>query len=457
MTLLRAVTLVIPAFGALFIAPGTPSSVPLGVPIPGTRFMLQASRESVSVRPLNQAGVLLETVPGSYYVDPKGKFSEFLLRIVNASNAPICAAQIKVVDFQSPGVNPARDVTIERADSGTRLGSAVVRYGAFSCPVAFLGAQSRSGPRTWTVETARGFRPYTLIFELSYRPTPVDEQRRSLTLRDSSQTRLAGDYVGGKTGIRFEAIRQDQGDRLWRLNLRTLSDAPLFAEEIPDDTTQAATVSFLGGKFVVRRAAGRGKVAQRLSRRGDSASVATLLSQPAFLLLPDLSRELGTRHNIQGNLFPVSLPLHRLAMRAAKATNYGSCDDPRVAEKESRGRVIATTTPVSATSCSSCSDPKGCPCGSGCYGMCGNGCSCWKWVCGDCCRYQGCIDHDENCRGGCDITKPSLFGCLGCATFDLGAPVFGCKAVTGACNAPTGTGGSRTSPSGGVSTAVKVR
>ena len=38
------------------------------------------------------------------------------------------------------------------------------------------------------------------------------------------------------------------------------------------------------------------------------------------------------------------------------------------------------------------------PMGSNCLGMCGRGCSCWRFVCGDCCFYQGCYDHDLCCK-----------------------------------------------------------
>ena len=41
-----------------------------------------------------------------------------------------------------------------------------------------------------------------------------------------------------------------------------------------------------------------------------------------------------------------------------------------------------------------------CPLGEeeGCVGMCGKGCWCWRWVCGDCCRWQGCHRHDRICE-----------------------------------------------------------
>ena len=33
-----------------------------------------------------------------------------------------------------------------------------------------------------------------------------------------------------------------------------------------------------------------------------------------------------------------------------------------------------------------------------CIGMCGYGCNCWKFICGDCCMHTGCYDHDVCCR-----------------------------------------------------------
>jgi len=38
------------------------------------------------------------------------------------------------------------------------------------------------------------------------------------------------------------------------------------------------------------------------------------------------------------------------------------------------------------------------PYNDNCLGMCGKGCSCWTWVCGDCCFHVGCDLHDLCCR-----------------------------------------------------------
>ena len=33
-----------------------------------------------------------------------------------------------------------------------------------------------------------------------------------------------------------------------------------------------------------------------------------------------------------------------------------------------------------------------------CEGMCGYKCYCWKFICGDCCVHEGCLEHDKCCE-----------------------------------------------------------
>jgi hypothetical protein len=40
-------------------------------------------------------------------------------------------------------------------------------------------------------------------------------------------------------------------------------------------------------------------------------------------------------------------------------------------------------------------------CDNECFGMCGQGCDCWSWVCGDCDCWMGCYQHDEYCSCDC--------------------------------------------------------
>lgn len=52
-----------------------------------------------------------------------------------------------------------------------------------------------------------------------------------------------------------------------------------------------------------------------------------------------------------------------------------------------------------------------CPGSDGCFGMCGFGCNCLQFVCGNCCTNHGCIEHDRCCRKG------GFFATLRCYTY----------------------------------------
>jgi hypothetical protein len=39
--------------------------------------------------------------------------------------------------------------------------------------------------------------------------------------------------------------------------------------------------------------------------------------------------------------------------------------------------------------------------------MCGAGCSCWSWVCGDCCYHDFCAVHDDLLRACLDSPNPA--------------------------------------------------
>ena len=52
---------------------------------------------------------------------------------------------------------------------------------------------------------------------------------------------------------------------------------------------------------------------------------------------------------------------------------------------------------------------RGClrPTKNNCRGLCGPGCWCWSWFCGDCCWHRGCYEHDLCCK-----KKPYSTYCL---------------------------------------------
>lgn len=63
-----------------------------------------------------------------------------------------------------------------------------------------------------------------------------------------------------------------------------------------------------------------------------------------------------------------------------------------------------------------------CPHGKACTGLCGTACSCWEWVCGNCCLNKMCLDHDNLCSRDGMLS----WCCLGIVDRDIN-PVIDCK------------------------------
>jgi len=137
-----------------------------------------------------------------------------------------------------------------------------------------------------------------------------------------------------------------------------------------------------------------GKDETALHWDGDMTVLDEMLTIPEMKALPWMSRALGAR-GLTGAAYPASLAVHKMARQSAEAL---AIELPAL---ETAGDTLFCSRPTA----------------NECYGMCGNGCSCWSWVCGDCCYHGGCAKHDTWCRQGqwyyCyNITAViALFGC----------------------------------------------
>ena len=124
----------------------------------------------------------------------------------------------------------------------------------------------------------------------------------------------------------------------------------------------------------------------------------------------ELSRILGKGYGVTGYDNPAALNLHKLALHFYKARAHGQ-DHPIQKEEKEAGEE-AVFIPKRISKRETCERPgwwwwwgktvytygcARCPIGYDCLGMCGNDCDCWSWVCGTCCYYQGCYDHDICC------------------------------------------------------------
>lgn len=134
-------------------------------------------------------------------------------------------------------------------------------------------------------------------------------------------------------------------------------------------------------------------------------SMKHVLSEPATKLLHKAAIAMGKR-GITGRDYPGALPLYLTAMRLDSHHPFPSDRSRRSVDYRSShySRVIhADGTKQSAQVCLT----KCPPCEArDCLGMCGRGCSCWEWACGDCCFHTGCYHHDLCCR-----SRPSSLAC----------------------------------------------
>ena len=136
---------------------------------------------------------------------------------------------------------------------------------------------------------------------------------------------------------------------------------------------------------------------------GDAMALAQLMELPEARQLPWLSYELGAL-GLTGRAAPAAFALHALGQSVAQAAGI---DLPPLLERMS----VAYELEAQARGCR---DLRGDPNRDGCFGMCGRGCGCWSWVCGDCCTHPGCAAHDRDCRS-CGLRNPAA--CARCASF----------------------------------------
>ncbi len=225
-----------------------------------------------------------------------------------------------------------------------------------------------------------------------------------IALTAATPERVTGSYIDPTgIGVNFDSARV--GDTLF-FDLTTRTGAKLVHAETVGDTY---VFSYMGGRLTltidkswvaaVQAEPDGGPASQDETAMhwvGDMTVLDEMLSVPEVKLFPWMSRALGAQ-GFTGSAYPATLALHKMARQSADALDIQVPSLDVAPENDN----------------AYCSRPTA----NECYGMCGNGCSCWSWVCGDCCYHGGCAKHDSWCRSGqwyyCyNITAViALFGC----------------------------------------------
>ena len=116
-----------------------------------------------------------------------------------------------------------------------------------------------------------------------------------------------------------------------------------------------------------------------------SETVEKLAKVKEVTLLLEAAEAVGQR-GLTGKNTPAVLPFFMFALRTTQLHQ-----SPSVGANATTGLQRRSADDACFSECPPCEDDD-------CYGMCGYGCHCWSWVCGDCCLHQGCYGHDTCCR-----------------------------------------------------------
>ena len=144
-------------------------------------------------------------------------------------------------------------------------------------------------------------------------------------------------------------------------------------------------------------------------------TVDRLAAHPAARLLEPAARALGQELGIVGKEEPAAMAFYTTAMTLTEAYNKNRRARVSLARKSNPWDTYTSRRVNTQGKFPDC-DQKACPpCQEDqCFGLCGYGCNCWAFVCGDCCYHLGCKDHDICCRDSFFSTScifPFWFSC----------------------------------------------
>src|SRR4051794_25136921 len=204
----------------------------------------------------------------------------------------------------------------------------------------------------------------------------VSTASESLTLSSATPERLTGHYTRDGVSMAFDSVRT--------------ADLFRFEIKLADGRVLVHGEKMAENKFLTSVLDGRlnlfydlAATENNVSTEGDQTALDEAHALPAYAALPWLSHALGA-NGFNGRDYPAALAMHMFNKGVGERLNVQL---PKIVDRVE----------LSENDNGYCSSyPNG---GNACYGMCGNGCSCWSFVCGNCCYHGGCANHDNYCRG----------------------------------------------------------
>ena len=159
---------------------------------------------------------------------------------------------------------------------------------------------------------------------------------------------------------------------------------------LPASTTAAAQLWLDPTHFYQRLASLQAESPSRI-RAAVQESVERLVAHPAVRLLEPAARALGEDLGVTGANNPASLLFYHAAAKLTEAWLMSHRTTVASYLDYFKGLTTAQKYPYcNLHTCPPCQDDM-------CVGMCGRLCTCWRWLCGDCCMHMGCLLHDLCC------------------------------------------------------------
>lgn len=120
-------------------------------------------------------------------------------------------------------------------------------------------------------------------------------------------------------------------------------------------------------------------------------SIRILMDRPEMNLLEPAARSLADNLGVTGKDDQAAMVFLASAMRLSDAHNVLNDPQERYISRVTEAQIFASAQQVDCQdTCPPCPDNE-------CVGLCGKKCTCWTFVCGDCCAHAGCYQHDLCC------------------------------------------------------------
>ena len=124
-------------------------------------------------------------------------------------------------------------------------------------------------------------------------------------------------------------------------------------------------------------------------------AITALTNDPHVPLIISTAIHMGEKEKIIGNEYPPVMPFYNFARLLPTIKKKAT-----VKTLKTRKASLCSATPKTCCNKDRYSCFSSCPpCREhDCNGMCGKSCTCWKFVCGNCCFNKGCCIHDLCCE-----------------------------------------------------------